>query len=206
MAIAAAAKTFCLRNDVKVRAGMEIGDTSQDQIIDDIIRGIANLFENYCNRIFILNTSDATEYYDGGVNVIIVKRYPIVSITSVTESTDYDWDNETALTANDGYRSTNDKGIIHRLASDFYCGRDIVRIVYTGGYVAPGCDVGSGETALPDDLREAAIKQARYELKRKDDLGLSAVSAMGTNITKYAEDDLLPIVKRTLNHYRRWIL
>jgi len=196
---------LCTLTDVKNRIGSESGDTANDSVLNDLLRGVSASFDNYCNRIFLLNSLAATEYYNGGGNVIVVKRYPIVSITSVTESADYDWDNETALTANDGYHAIVDKGILRRLAADFYSGVDTVRVVYTGGYVAPGDTVGSGETALPDELREAAIRQCVYEFQRKDQLGVTSVSAMGTSYTRPDSIEFLPSVKKVLNRYKRWV-
>src|SRR5207244_6998886 len=36
------------------------------------------------------------------------------------------------------------------------------RVTYTGGCVLPGTSPGAGQTALPDDLEQAAVEQAAY--------------------------------------------
>ena len=82
-------------------------------------------------------------------------------------------------------------------------GRGVIRVVYKGGYVAPADTVDTGETALPDDLREAAIEQSQFIFKRRNDIGLTSVSTNGMSISKYSAMDLLPNVKKILERYRR---
>ena len=81
--------------------------------------------------------------------------------------------------------------------------RDSVQVIYKGGYCSAGQAPGAGEYAMPADLREAAIEQATFIFKRKDDIGLAGVSAEGGSISKFSSMDLLPMVKNVLNDYRR---
>ncbi len=195
---------LCLLQDVRNRIGYESGDTSDDAAINDIIRGVSAMFDVYCNRVFLVTSTDETEYYDGGDRIIIIQRFPIVSITSLTESAEgiYDWDNETALTANTHYRAINKLGTIKKLRNIFMPGIETIRLVYIGGYCAAGVTPSAGQYALPDDIREAAIMQSQFTIKRRDDIGLTAVSGQGMSITKFSSMDLLPSVKKTLNKYK----
>ena len=194
---------LCTLADIRIRLGLETGDTDDDQMLYSIIKGVSAAFDTYCNRTFILNSSAATEYYSGGRQKLYLPRYPILSITSVTESVDWDWDNETALTADDDYHAMTDRGALHRVGTLWLSGAETVRVVYTGGYVAAGGTAGTGETALPDDIQEAALLQSMFTYKRRDDLGLAGVSAMGGSISKFSAIELLPEVKAILNKYRR---
>lgn len=196
---------LCLLQDVRERVGTETATTTNDTAINDIIRGVSAIFDEYCLRTFILNSTDATEYFDGGDNVIIVHRFPIVSVTSLTESPEgtYDWDNETALTENTHFRVIKTAGMIKRIVGAvFMPGVETIRLVYKGGYTAAGVTPGTGETALPNDIREAAIEQSQFTLKRRDDIGLTATSGQGLSITKFSPMDLLPMVRKILNKYR----
>lgn len=196
---------LCLLQDVRDRIGISSGDTDDDAAIKDIIRGVSGMFDTYCNRILLLNSTDATEYYDGEDDILMVQRFPVVSVTSLTESAEgtYDWDNETALTEDEHFRVLNELGIIRRLnGNKFMTGIDTIRLVYTGGYCAAGVTAGTGETALPDDLREAAIMQSQFVFKRRDDIGLTATSGQGMSITKFSAMSLLPMVKSTLERFR----
>ena len=196
---------LCLLQDVRDRIGKSDGDTVDDAAINDIIRGMSSTFDQFCNRTILLNSAAATEYYDGGYDCIMLPRFPLATVTSITESAEgtYDWDNETALTNNEDYRVINSTGWIKRLhGNEFMEGIETVRIVYTGGYVAPGITVGTGETALPDSIREAAIEQSQFIFKRRDDIGLTSVSTQGMSVTKFSAIDLLPMVKKILNKYK----
>ena len=214
MAIKTVTELLCLVNDIKVRMGYEVTDKSDDEMLTQIIRGISSAFDTFAERTFILNQADATEYYEGGME-LYVKRYPIYSITSIKVSGDWDWTNTDALISDVDYRSQPQKGRIYYMpgaswpvdyyhsSGDFPCGVDNIQIIYRGGYIGPGGAVLAGQTGLPDDLREACIQQTCFYLKRRHDIGLTAVSAEGQSITKFSPYDLLPSVKRILARYKR---
>lgn len=80
---------------------------------------------------------------------------------------------------------------------------DSIQVIYKGGYCSAGQTPGTGEFALPADLREAAIEQASFFFKRRDDLGLAGVSFEGGSISKFSAMDLLPMVKKVLDNYKK---
>jgi hypothetical protein len=194
---------ICTLADVKDRLG--ITSTDYDLVISRIISGIGSLFDTVTGRSLIVNAADVTEYYKGLSPLLVVKRYPIVSITSITEALDYDFSNATALVANTDYRLTDDGagGILHRIYTYWPDVPDAVQVVYRGGYCSAGQTPGSGETAMPNDLREAAIEQASFIFKRKDDIGLTSVAFDGGSIGKSSPMKLLPMVEQTLKPYWR---
>jgi len=195
---------ICTVADIKSR--LSISATDNDSLIAAIIAGVGEISDNYTGRSLIAPAADVTEYHTGNSSYLQLLQYPIISITSVKEASDYDFDNADALEADDDYRilAGGKKGIIYKIS---YCNwlefPDSVRVVYRGGYCSAGQTPAAGETALPSDLREAAIEQVTFIYKRKDDIGLSAVSFPGTSINKFAELDLLPLVKQTLDKYKR---
>lgn len=192
----------CTLADVKDRLGID--DTDHDSVLSRIIAGLESMFDSFCGRNLVLPGAAVTEYYSPCGSYLRLRRYPVVSITSIKESTLYDFDSAEALTADTDYRILNGgkNGIVLRLLGDWFSLADNVQAVYRGGYAAAGASLGAGETALPDDIREAAIEQACFLFKRRDDLGLAGVSFEGGSITKYAPVDLLPLVKHALDQYR----
>jgi len=214
MAIAKTIENLCLVNDVKIRMGYPVDDDKDDDMINQIIAGLSPAFDEFCQRKFILNQADATEYYDGGKEIHL-KRYPVYSITSIKIANDWGWTNADALDSDVDYRLKDETGVIYYTTSygwpwepadmegNFPTGIDNLQVIYRGGYVGPSGDVLAGMTGLPGDIREAAIQQACYYLKRRHDIGLTAVSAEGQNITKYAPYDLLPSVKNILMRHHR---
>jgi len=96
---------ICTLADVKGR--LVDSGTVNDIVINTIISGLTVLFETHCERSLLLNAADATEYYTGRGSYLQLRRYPIVSITSITESLTYDFDGATAMIANEDYRLVN---------------------------------------------------------------------------------------------------
>jgi hypothetical protein len=193
---------LCTLSDIKERLG--IVDAAHDIALNRIIEGIGSLFDSYTCRSLILTAADSTDYYTGCGPSLQVRRFPIVVITSIKESYDYEFDADSLLIVNEDYRLlTGGKlGIIRRVYSDWLDVPDSIEVVGRGGYCAADITPGEGEFYLPSDLREAAIEQATFVWKRKDDLGLSSVSSDGGSINKFSDMDLLPMVKRILDKYR----
>ncbi len=198
-----AAARICTLTDVKDRLGLST--TDHDSMLCRLILNLEDIFNSYCSRTLILNSVDVTEYYTGGSAHLKLKRYPVVSITSIKVAVDYDFTSATALTADSDYRLIDGgkKGILYRLYSNWYEFDDSIQVIYKGGYCSAGQTPGSGEFALPNDLREAAIEQVSFLFKRRDDIGLASVGFEGGSINKFSPMDLLPMVQKVLDDYVR---
>jgi len=194
---------ICSLADVKDR--LVISDSGHDTVISRIISGLTVLFETHCDRPLLLNAADATEYYTGRGQYLQLKRYPVVSITSIKESLTYDFDGATAMIANEDYRllKAGLNGIVCSLLCDWSNVPDSIQFIYKGGYCSAGQTPGDSEYAMPADLREAAIEQSSFIFKRKDDIGLAGVSFEGGGLSKFSAMDLLPMVRKVLDSYRR---
>jgi len=196
---------ICALADVKDRLGLS--NTDHDSVINRIITGLEAIFNQYTRRTLLQTSADVTEYYTGQGSYLQLKRYPIITITSVTQSVTYDFDNTDALVADTDYRLVNAgrNGILYRTYNlSWFDTPDSIKVVYRGGYCAAGQSPGDGETAMPADLREAAIEQASFFFKRKDDIGLAGVGFQGGSISKFNPINLLPMVKDILQNYKRY--
>lgn len=193
----------CTLADVKERFGID--KTDYDLAINRIIVGLEALFDSHTNRKLIVNSADVTECYKGLGTLLQVSRYPIVAITSIKEALDFNFASATALVADTDYRQTANgkRGILYRIYTNWSQVPDSIQIIYRGGYCAAGQTPGQNEVALPADLREAAIEQASFIFKRRDDIGLSGVGFEGGSINKFSAMKLLPMVEEILKKYRR---
>ncbi len=194
---------LCTVEDVKDRLGLS--DTDHDVTIAGIITNLTSVFDSYTRRTLIAPAVDVTEYHTGIGDRLQLRSSPVISITSVTESSEYDFDNTDALVANTDYRLVGGgkNALLFRRYSTWLTVEDSIEAVYRGGYCAAGQTPGDGEHALPADLREAAIEQSCFTFKRRDDIGLSAVSGEGGSINKFAPMKLLPFVEAILKQYKR---
>lgn len=194
---------ICTLADVKDRLGLT--DTDHDSTINRIISGLEEIFNSHTKRSLIVSAADVTEYFTGLGSYLQLNRYPIVSITSVKEAYGYDFDSASALSENTAYRKVakGKNGILYRVFSTWLSVEDTIQVIYRGGYCAAGQTPGEGEFAMPADMREAAIEQTTFLFKRRDDIGLSGVGFEGGSISKFSAIDLLPMVKKVLDKYRR---
>ena len=67
----------------------------------------------------------------------------------------------------------------------------LARVTYTGGYVLPGDTPDAGQTALPDDLEQAAVEQVAYWFRNRDSTGLLRVWPHGGVYEAFLQSDLL---------------
>lgn len=194
---------ICTLADVRDRLGL--GDTDNDSTINRIIVGIESVFNRFTSRYLVLNAVDVTGYFTACGPRFQLNRYPVVAITSIKESYDYDFDSADALTADTDYRLVRQgkNGILYRINTNWPQIEEGIQVVYRGGYCPAGQTPGESEFAMPADLREAAIEQTSFIFKRKDDIGLSGVGFEGGSISKFSAIDLLPIVKKILETYRK---
>jgi hypothetical protein len=192
---------ICTIDDIKNRLG--ITSTDHDQTIGRIVLGLEAIFDRYCRRKIIQTGEDVTEYYAGMGRHLQILYYPIISITTIKESYSYDFDSATALTVDTSYRlvGTGKSGILYRIGSSWPDQEDAIQIVYRGGYCSAADTPGDSETALPADLREAAIEQGSFVFKRRDDIGLSSVGFTGGSINKFSAMKLLPMVEAVLKSH-----
>ena len=189
--------------DVKDRLGIAAADTDNDQTIGRIITSITSVFESHIARPLIITAANVTEYFGGYGTRLQLNYYPTASIASVKIAIDYNYDDATALVADTEYRllASGRTGILYRRGLTWPMIDDSIQVIYRGGYCPAGQVPGTGETALPNDLREAAIEQSCFIFKRKDDIGLSAVSYAGGSIAKSSPMQLLPMVQDILARY-----
>lgn len=194
---------LCTIADIKDRLGLT--GTTHDAVIEQIVKGFTARAERFCRRGLVAPDADVTEYYTGGTQMLQLMRYPVIAITSVKECWAYNFDDVDPLTSEQDYRllGGGQRGLLLRLWSVWPGMFDGVQVVYRGGYCAAGVAPQDGETALPDDLREAAICQCSFVFKRRDDIGLSGVSFAGGSINKFESLKLLPEVEATLKSYQR---
>lgn len=194
--------SLCTLLDIKTRLGL--GD-DHDDTINSIITGIAAVFASHCQRPLLVTAEDVTEQVTGYGHMLRIKRFPIVSITSIKESWTYEFDDADALTVNTEYLVLNGglNGVLQRRYGAWPCIEESVQVIYRGGYCAAGVTPTGDEVALPDNLREAAVLQCCFIFQRRDDIGLAATSFDGGSIQKFSAVKLLPLVEQILTAYRR---
>lgn len=142
-----------------VKADLGITSITDDALLTRYVAESSLEFAAVCNRVFGLETVAELMRPTSALDVLVMRRRPIVAITSIVE------DDDAALTVDD-YELDKAAGMIWRLESDcrrrWYANKLVV--TYQAGYALPG--------SAPRDLQKAvrAIVKAQYLSKGRDPL------------------------------------
>ena len=131
---------------VKEYLGIKSDDTTKDFLLAELVERISAIMAKRCHRTFEFE-ANLTEFYDGdGLSrELVVRRYPIVSVTSLYDDPDRTYTSATLIAGTD-YTVDNEWGIIRLDGFRFLKGLQNIKVVYDGGY-----------KVVPQDLERAAL-------------------------------------------------
>lgn len=190
---------LCTLEEVKQHFGFG-DDASDEEQLERMITAAQGLFERYCGRMF--DEATFTELWNGdGTDLLFVKNYPIISITSIHDDTgDHSYGAETLIDATT-YAIINDNHV-QSYASRFNKGVNNIKIIYVAGYsdTTPGDHV-----PIPDELRQACIAQVGWMFKqgKAHNYGMTSKSLDDGTVQFLEISALLNSVRETLRLYRR---
>ncbi|MCK9324719.1 MAG: hypothetical protein M0P69_04405 [Bacteroidales bacterium] len=175
--------------NVKEALGGDDSIDNDEDMIDNLIARVSDEVEDYCRRSF--HAADYTEYYDGdNTDVLLMRNYPVNSVTSIHDDTDRVFGSDTAIDSGDIIieATHKDKDRI-RLDDDFFSkGVQNIKVVYNAGY-----------STIPTDLERAAINKVMADyLEYKS--GINKMS--GDLVTRI--DKLREQADKTIERYRRY--
>lgn len=188
-----------------------IGGTTYDTLLQQVGRGVASSFEEFCNRKFG-RVVGATDIFTADRACWITSRFPIEAITAVDIKTDEAGGWQTAGDVNSAIETYNPQsGVVH-FPSLLGEPTALIRVTYTGGYWIDTTEdnTGSqpaGSTLLPYYIEEAYYLQAMKVWETIDKQGANTgKSGGGTGSLlglSLAGMDLVPIVRQMLRPARR---
>src|SRR6267142_2112383 len=182
-----------------VKDRLAITVSTYDTLLTNAIEAVSTRFDNLTNRT-LARTVGTTQEFPADKTEIILSCFPLEAVTKLElKSTEAEgWVEQTGI----DYLIRN--ACVVSLSTRLGTWRDQGRITYTGGYVLPGTTPDPGQTALPDDLEQAAIEQVAYWYRNKDTLGLIRNWPSGGTYQVFMKIELLPNVEATLSQYERW--
>lgn len=182
---------------------LRIETDADDALLESLINRATAMIEGlYCNRPIIniassstITLQSQTEYFDsnGETDTLILKYYPIGTITSIYDDPDRTYTDTGDLVPSTDYVVYEDEGRI-KYDGCFSEGNHSVRVIYTGGYTT---------ATLPVDLEQACIELVGLLYKQKDTIGISGKSFSDGSISYY-ENRLSWSSKDILASYRKW--
>jgi len=131
---------------VKEFLGIKADDASKDAMLAEFVERVSAAISARCKRVFEFE-SGITEYYDGDgvMSQVMARRYPIVSVTSLSDDPDRAYGSATLIAATD-YTVDKGWGVVQLDGFRFRKGLQNIKVVYDGGY-----------KVIPQDLERAAI-------------------------------------------------
>ena len=168
----------------------ELGDYLGEQIIEDdiadqVIGHVSRRMARFCDRDDWGGSSSRTEYLDGGSKFLMVRYWPITSVTNIWDDPEHEWATNTVL-ASDDYWIAKDPEANGHILLDYTptCSPWSMKVTYTGGYSATG--------SIPQDLKTAALMQCKTQ-----------VYQMQTTLGNQEDLEFLAEVKELLVKYKR---
>ena len=174
------------------KAYMGLSSPNEDARIDILISKVSDLVKSICRRTFIDYVGDSkVEIHEGGANLLVPEEYPVLSISSLEQSTDYGATYTTLVEFTDYALSKATNNIIPIGTNGFPAMPNGYRLTYTAGY-----------EVLPEDLKLAVMDLVTYYIK--NDMAVHSNKAPGTNSVQieYVTTTNLPAhIKRVLDLY-----
>jgi uncharacterized phiE125 gp8 family phage protein len=131
-------------------------ETGQDSLLEALLDGVNKAVEKYIG-VALINTS-YTEYYDGdGGNILFLRHYPVISVTSLVDGT--------TTISSDDYHLYSGEGYIILDGDYFEDDYQNIAITYTAGH-------GAARTNIPDDIKTAIKLWVSY-IHKKDNVAFS---------------------------------
>jgi hypothetical protein len=184
-------------------------DTNYDAVITGIGLGVANLFDQHCNRTFA-RTVGKSDIFSADRRHWYLNCYPVEEITGVAKCDDQaDGFVASALPPDESsliQQMQPDQGYIMFIAIQGYFFSRI-QVTYTGGYWFDTTEDGSGvmpatATALPGAVKTAWYLQCQHLWKRWDKLG-AQIAQNPEQQGGLSAVEMIPMVKELLRPFKR---
>jgi len=187
-----------------VKSRLALVVTDYDDLLTNAIKAVSARFDKETNRT-LARTTSATHEFDAADTEILPPCYPVESVTKFElKSNETDgWSEQTSVQYLVRRQCVISLSSPLRTPNSALC---TARIQYAGGYVLPGTSPSAGQTALPDDLEQAAVEQVAYWFRNRDKSGLIRSWPHDGTYEVFLQLDLLLEVRAVLKKYERFLL
>lgn len=188
----------------ELKADLGIVDPIDDALLTQKAELLQGRFDAFMQRT-LLRGVDVVEYFDGGSTFLMLDRFPVESVSAVYVDASGSFASDTVLDS-DEYVINRARGrLLYGFSSGgkWPDGRQNIKVVYTGGYLAYAETPTGNQTAIESSIRGAFLMQFGFEWRNKSNLGNQSVSAQGGSVS-LAAAELLPEVKDVLLNFKRF--
>src|SRR5437667_1977523 len=190
-----------------VKSRLALLVTAYDDLLTNAIRAVSARFDKETNRT-LSRTTTATHEFDADGTEILPPCYPVESVTKFElKSNESDgWSEQTGVQYLIRCQCVISLSGPLNFQLSTLNSTGLARLTYTAGYVLPGDTPAAGQTALPDDLEQAAVEQVAYWFRNRDTTGLIRSWPHGGTYEAFLQSDLLLEVRAVLKRHERLVL
>lgn len=134
-------------SEVKTFLKIQQSDVSNDERLKSLITQISQVVRDFCGRDFA--NIARVEYFDGGVQEIFLKHYPVIKIDSIKEE-------DMLLTENQDFIAYYDTGRICRIGAMYLMGAK--EGYFTSGLKNIEVKYISGPATIPDSIKYGTLE------------------------------------------------
>src|SRR5436309_12715374 len=151
-----------------VKSRLALTVTDYDDLLTNAIRALSTRFDKECHRTFA-RTAGITHEFDATDTEILPRCYPIESVTKFElKSNETDgWSEQTGVQYLIRRKCVISLSAPLNSQPSTLNSPALARVTLTGGYVLPGTTPSASQTALPDDLEQAAVEQVAYWFQKQ---------------------------------------
>lgn len=171
---------------------LQLPSGSGSDFLDAMIALVGAKFARATGREDWGESTERTEYHDGGSKYIFPKYWPITSYT-IYDDINHDWAADSVLDSDDIF-ANNDLGILTMEAGIFSPGDRNLKLVYTAGY--------SSESDIPAVIKSAGLLQLETEYNKRKRAGPRPPTFQALNDN---ESEIIPEASAMLARYTRRI-
>ena len=179
---------------------LKVSGTADDQIISTLINAVSGLVCGYLNRNLVRATY--TEYYSGdGSQSLMLRNYPVVSITSIYEDDLREWASGALIDHAEDIIIQKDSGLLRNWngRATWLTGHANIKVVYVAGYTTD-FDGGTMPNAIRLATKRILDQQYRHGYSHRK-LDVSSETT-GDQSTSFREADIPRDAKAMLDPYR----
>lgn len=147
-------------DEVKKQLNIPLEDTSQDDELATFIESVTDVIEHVTGPVV---PRSVTEVHDGGAEQVVLRRRPVLSVTSVTEAG--------AVVNAAGYTQSLAAGVLYRTSGAWAGRRASVTVVYQ-----------AGRESTPASIKQAAKELAAFNWRPQQGGNHSVFDSVGDSV------------------------
>ena len=187
---------LCTVQDVQSYPGMAVIAGKDETFLAACVREISARAQSFTSRVF--RTGSYREVFDveEWQRLIRLNAFGAMAnqITEVRETSSSDFNDDATIVSPTAYAFNWHTGFLQRKDRAWLPGFSVVQVKWSGGLAA-------NAEGVPNDLRQACVRQCVYWYKRRDDLGIKSKSMTEQRIDTFETGYLLPDVEQVFSHY-----